>query len=125
MTAVPLPTPKTRKRRRRGRWIVLLLVVAAIGAGGWFKFFRKTDELIAVETAKVARRELTEIVLANGRIQPVTQVTINPEVAGEIIDLPVKEGQVVKKGDLLVKIKPDYYAASRNSAEAGFKSALS
>jgi HlyD family secretion protein len=124
MTAVPLPTPKTRKRRRRVRWIVLLLLVAAIGAGVWFKFFRKTDELIAVETAKVARRDLIEIVLANGRIQPVTQVTINPEVAGEIIDLPVKEGQVVKKGDLLVQIKQDNYRASKNSAEASHMSAL-
>src|SRR5215207_4086276 len=124
MTAVPLPTPKTRKRRRRVRWIVLLLVAAAIGAGVWFKFFRKADELIAVETAKVARRELTEIVLANGRIQPVTQVTINPEVAGEIVELPVKEGQLVKKGDLLVQIKPDNYLASKNSAQASHLSAL-
>ena len=124
MTAVPLSTTKPRKRRRRARWIVILLVLAAIGAGVWWKYFRKTDELIAVETSKVARRDLTEIVLANGRIQPVTQVTINPEVAGEIIDLPVKEGQTVKRGDLLVQIKQDNYQASKNSAEASHMSAL-
>lgn len=124
MTAAPPSTPKPRKRRRRGRWIALFLVVVAIGTGAWFKYFRKTDELITVETAKVARRDLTEIVLANGRIQPVTQVTINPEVAGEIIELPVKEGQAVKKGDLLVQIKPDNYRASKNSAEASHMSAL-
>jgi HlyD family secretion protein len=52
------------------------------------------------------------------------QVVINPEVSGEIIDLPVKEGQCVKKGDLLVRIKPDNYIASRNSAEANYKSSL-
>ena len=44
-----------------------------------------------------------------------TQVVISPEVAGEIIELPVKEGQLVKKGDLLVQIKPDNYAAAKNS----------
>ncbi len=124
MTAVPPSTTKPRKRRRRARWIVLVLVVAALGAGVWWKYFRKTDELIAVETAKVARRDLTETVLAKGRIQPETQVTINPEVAGEIIELPVKEGQIVKKGDLLLQIKPDNYRASKNSAEASHMSAL-
>ena len=51
-------------------------------------------------------------------------MVINPEVSGEIIELPVKEGQDVKKGDLLVKIKPDNYVASRNSAEASYQSAL-
>jgi HlyD family secretion protein len=51
-------------------------------------------------------------------------VVISPEVAGEIIELPVKEGEQVKKGDLLVQIKPDNYRASTNSAEAVFKSAI-
>ena len=77
-----------------------------------------------VETAKVARRDITETVLANGRIQPVVQVTINPEVAGEILELPVKEGQTVKKGDLLVQIRPDNYLAVKNSAEATHLSAI-
>jgi HlyD family secretion protein len=72
----------------------------------------------------VTRRNITEIVVANGKIQPVLQVVINPEVSGEIIELPVKEGQTVKKGDLLVRIKPDNYRASRNSSEANYRSAL-
>ncbi|MEW6304325.1 MAG: efflux RND transporter periplasmic adaptor subunit, partial [Verrucomicrobiota bacterium] len=59
-----------------------------------------------------------------GRIQPVVLVKISPEVSGEIIDLPVKEGQDVKKGDLLLKIKPDFYLANRNSAEANLKAVL-
>ena len=71
---------------------------------------------------KVVRRDITEMVVANGRIQPVVQVVINPEVSGEIIDLPVKEGQPVKKGEILVRIKPDNYIAQRNSAEANYKS---
>src|SRR5262249_20156299 len=71
-----------------------------------------------------ARRNLTEIVVANGKIQPVVHVQISPEVSGEIIELPVKEGQLVKKGDLILKIKPDFYIANRNQAEASYKSSL-
>jgi HlyD family secretion protein len=67
---------------------------------------------------------VTEIVVANGKIQPVVQVGISPEVAGEITALPVKEGDHVKKGDLLVQIKPDNYKATRDSANANYQSAL-
>ena len=124
MTVVPPSNAKARKRRRRNRRIIIALLIAVIGAIVWGKYFRKTEELLAVDTAKVARRDLTETVLASGRVQPVTQVAINPEVAGEIIELPVKEGQSVKKGDLLVHIRPDNYVAVKNSAEATHLSAL-
>jgi HlyD family secretion protein len=111
-------------RKRKSR-LPLILVVLALVAGGitWAIFFRKKEEPIVVQTEKVTHRDLTELVVATGKIQPVVQVVINPEVSGEIVELPVKEGQVVKKGDLLVRIKPDFYEASRNSAEAGLKSA--
>src|SRR5205823_3640023 len=89
-----------------------------------FAYFKKRELPITVQTEKVLRRNLTELVVANGKIQPVVQVVINPEVSGEIIELPVKEGQLVKKGDLLLRIKPDYYIASLNSAEANYKSSL-
>lgn len=124
MTVAPPSTAKARKRRRRNRRIVIAAVLVVIGLIVWGKYFNKTEELLSVDTAKVARRDLTESVLANGRVQPVTQVTINPEVAGEIIELPVKEGQAVKKGDLLVHIRPDNYLALKNSAEATHLSAL-
>ena len=64
------------------------------------------------------------MVVANGKIEPVLQVKISPEVSGEIIELHVKEGQDVKKGDLLFKIKPDNYVAARNSAQANYNSAV-
>src|SRR3954469_2280570 len=86
--------------------------------------FRKREAVLTVQTEKVARRSITELVVANGKVQPVLQVVINPEVSGEIIALPVKEGQFVKKGDLLLKIKPDNYQASRGSAEANYKSSI-
>jgi HlyD family secretion protein len=113
------------KRKSRRRWVavVLLLIVAGLGGAG-FLYFKKRDTLLTVQTEKVARRNITELVVANGRIQPVIQVVINPEVSGEITELPVKEGQRVHKGELLVKIKPDNYIASRNSARASYNSAL-
>ena len=101
----------------------LVLVLAA--GGGWaFRQLRTTDEAVAVQVEKVTRRDLTETVVSNGKIQPVTQVMISPEVAGEIVALPVVEGQAVKKGDLLVQIKPDNYEAGSHSAEASYKFAL-
>ncbi|MEZ0255813.1 MAG: hypothetical protein ACAI37_11090 [Chthoniobacter sp.] len=90
MTVVPPSTAQARKRRRRNQRIVIAVILVVIGLIVWGKYFNKTEELLSVDTAKVARRDLTESVLANGRVQPVTQVTINPEVAGEIIELPVK-----------------------------------
>lgn len=112
---------KSSKRKKFVIFSIIGLVVAGLIAGA---VFRKREVVITVQTEKVSRRNLTEVVVANGRIQPVVQVVISPEVAGEIIQLPVKEGSDVKKGDLLVQIKPDNYLASRNSAEAAYKSAI-
>ena len=78
---------------------------------------------LAVVTEKAQRRNLTEVVTGSGKLQPVVQVKISSEVAGEIIELPVKEGQRVKKGDLLVKVRADLYQAALKSQEASLKSA--
>lgn len=112
---------KTKKRRKL---IVFGLLAFVIGGLGLWVVFGKREVFINVQTGKVTRRDLTEIVVANGRIQPVTQVKISPEVSGEIIELPVKEGQAVKKGNLLVRIKSDPYEAGRNSAMASYNVAL-
>jgi HlyD family secretion protein len=115
-----MPEPKKRKTRKFTIITVVLLIAAGAGTGAYFK---RREKPVLVQTEQVTRRNLTELVTASGRIQPVVQVKISPEVSGEIIELPVKEGQQVKKGDLLVHIKPDFYEASRRSAEAAFRSA--
>ena len=111
------------KSKKTRRYIVIATVIV-LGLV-MPQFCRKGEKAIAVTTEKVTRRDLTELIVANGRIQPVVQVVISPEVAGEIVALPVREGDHVKKGDLLVQIKADTYKASRNSAESSYKSALS
>lgn len=117
-----MSVPPKPKRRSGLRWFLVLLLLGAAGGGGWWWFNKNKVVLITVQTEQVARRNLTEVVVATGKIQPVTLVKISPEVSGEIIDLPVKEGQRVQKGDLLLKIKPDFYIANTNSADASFKS---
>src|SRR5438552_12224561 len=112
---------KSKKRRKTLIFGVIGLVLAGLTTAAIIK---KREVVITVQTEKVERRNLTEIVVANGKIQPVLQVKISPEVSGEIIELPVKEGQVVKKGDLILKIKPDFYTANLNQANASYKSSL-
>ena len=110
------------KRKSRKKFIWLALIICVGGGIGAFFYFRKREVVLTVQTEKAARRNITELVIANGKVQPVVQVVINPEVSGEITELPVKEGQPVKKGDLLVKIKPENYQAALNSAAASYKS---
>lgn len=111
----------SKKRRKILIFSVIGVALIALTAGA---ILRKREVVITVQTEKVARRNLTEIVVANGKIQPVVHAQISPEVSGEIIELPVKEGQLVNKGDLILKIKPDFYVAQRNQAEASYKSSL-
>jgi len=117
-----MANPKSKKRRKILVFSAIGLVLAGLTTAA---IFRKREPVITVQTEKVARRNITETVVANGKIQPVLQVKISPEVSGEIIELPVKEGQSVKKGDLLVKIKPDSYIANVRSAEAQYLSSAS
>lgn len=98
--------------------LVLAVVIAVIVGSG-------KEDIVTVQTELVGRRTITQTVEATGKIQPQTQVKINAEVSGEIIALPVKDGDVVKKGQLLVRIKPDTYTAQRDQANAALSSARS
>lgn len=112
------------KRGKTRKWIILGVIVLALAGLGTWALLRKREPVLTVQTEKVGLRNLTELVVATGKIQPVVKVVINPEVSGEIVELPVRDGQHVRKGDLLVRIKPDPYIASRNSSEAIHRSAL-
>jgi len=99
---------------------VVLIIVLIVGKKkGWFG----ADFQVSVLTQKVESRTITELITANGKIQPKTEVKISPDVSGEIIELKVQEGEDVKTGQLLVIIKPDIYIQALNRAEAGLNSA--
>jgi efflux transporter, RND family, MFP subunit len=87
--------------------VILLIIILIIGKkAGWFG---EENSAINVETQKVIPTTIIQKVSATGKIQPELEIKISSEVSGEIIELPVKEGQMVKKGDLLVRINPDIY----------------
>lgn len=117
-----MPNPKSKSKKWKR--IIILLVVMLVGSGVGYKYFKKKELPVTIQKEKATQRSLTELVEANGKVQPVFQVKISPEVSGEIIELPVKEGQFVKKGDLLVKIKPDNYVASRDQQKASYQFSL-
>jgi HlyD family secretion protein len=100
--------------------VLLLVVIIVFGE----KFGSKGDAL-EVEVESSARRDLVETVSASGKIQPEIEVKIQSEVSGQILELPVKEGDYVLKGQLLVKINPDLYTSALNRAEAAVNGARS
>ena len=125
MTASPLTSinkANPKRSRKKLYWIIgiLLVVVAAVVAVAMNK---KREQPISITTDKAFRKTITQLVTATGKIQPEIEVKISPEVSGEIIEMPVKEGQIVHKGQLLLRIKPDTYRAQVEEQQAALSSA--
>lgn len=99
-----------------GGAIALVIGLVALKKAG---VFGDNANVTEVEIAKVEQRTIVETVSATGKIQPEIEVKISSEVSGEIISLPVKEGQNVKKGDLLVRVNPELYTSGLNRSQAG------
>lgn len=100
-----------------GIGILLVAVILLVVLGG------NKEVIVSVQTEEAVQRTITQVVSATGKINPVEQVIITPEVTGEIVELPVEEGDKVAKGQLLIRIKPDIYMAQKNRAEASLESA--
>lgn len=113
--------PKSKKKL----FILIGLAVLIAGALTAAVINKKREKPLEVTTDKAFRKSVTQLVTATGKIQPEVEVKIAPEVSGEIIDIPVKEGQSVRKGALLLKIKPDSYQAQVESQLAVLNSARS
>lgn len=99
-----------------GVLIIVLLIAKKAG-------FIGNKSLTSVTVEKVKRRDITELVSASGKIQPEVEVKISPDVSGEIVELYIKEGQQVKKGELLCRINPELYESSRDRMEASVNTA--
>ena len=113
--------------KKRTIWILIIFVVVAL----IFGIIAKKKGLIGkpedtkVATEKVTKRTIVEVVSANGKIAPESEVKLSPDVSGEIIELYVKEGDLIKAGQLLAKINPEIYlsnydrtVASLNTSQA-------
>src|SRR5881275_1073073 len=123
--STPAPAPLTAKQRRARRkkqiiygsiGLIVLCIIASI-------IWSKREKPIPVTTEKAIRKTIVQTVSATGKVQPETEVKISPEVAGEIIELPVDDGKQVKRSDLLVRIRPDSYKALVEQQEAAISAA--
>ncbi len=123
----PAPASSTApqpKKKSNLKWFIIGGTVLLLGLGGWAAYAKgHQDTGTPVTTEKAIVKTITQVVTATGKVQPETEVKISPEVAGEITEMPVKEGNHVKKGDLLVKIKPDTYQAQVEQQEANLVAA--
>jgi HlyD family secretion protein len=113
------------KRSRKKLFIWLGLVAAILIAVVAVAASKKREKPILVTTDKAFRTNITEVVTATGKIQPEVEVKIAPEVSGEIVELAVKEGQTVQRGQLLMRIKPDAYRAQVESSAAALSGSRS
>jgi HlyD family secretion protein len=106
-------------KKKKLLWIFIGLVVLVIGLVGLKSAgVIGKDEGLKVATEKVERRNITETVNASGKVYPEIEVKVSPDISGEIVDLEVKEGDSVRKGQVLAKIYADIYSTQRNQAAA-------
>lgn len=112
--------------RKNNRWLwigiiaaVIIISLVVMRKKGWIG----PDESLKVTTEKVARRDIIEIVSASGKVQPEIELKITADVSGEITELYVAEGDLVKKGTLLCRINPEVYASNFDRTEAALNTA--
>ncbi len=106
--------------KKNTKWILLfaaVLIIVLIVYGT-----NNNKDRISVTTETVGKKTIIEAIPANGKIKPVVEVKISPDVSGEIIELNFKEGDSIKRGDLILKIKQDVYISMRDRAEASLNS---
>jgi multidrug efflux system membrane fusion protein len=118
------PEPTKAPKRRRFGWLIILLVAAIIGIGGW-RFFspqgkpekRTTQDVQPVGAAKVATGQINETLTGLGTVTPLATITVQTQINGQLMDVGFQEGQLVHKGDFLAQIDPRPYQAALDLAQ--------
>ena len=119
-----MSTARHQLKKSRLKYSLIGGILLLLGIGGAIVAKRRNaDKATVVTIEKALVKTITQIVSATGKIQPEVEVKISPEVSGEIVALPFKEGAAVKKGDLLLSIRPDNYQAQVEQQEAGLLAA--
>jgi len=104
------------------KWLFIGLIVVAVIIIGLAIKKGQTEKSTRVAVEKAETRTIIETVSANGKIQPAKDIKISPYISGEVIELNVKEGDFVHKGDMLAKIDPQIYVSNFDRAQAALKS---
>jgi HlyD family secretion protein len=114
------------RRKSKTKWYIIsaVLLLGALIAGAVLKK-RGASTGISVTTEKAVTKTIVQVVTATGKVQPEVEVKITPEVFGEITSLPYREGATVKKGVVIVTIKPDFYQAQVDQQVAAVAAARS
>lgn len=106
------------------KWFFIAAAIIIIAAGGFYILSGKTDvKAEPMKTVKAAKGDLRLEAMANGTVNPEIEVIVKSKAGGEIIDFPNNEGDVVKKGQVVVKLDPETEVARTNQAEAALLSA--
>ncbi|ANT64510.1 MULTISPECIES: efflux RND transporter periplasmic adaptor subunit [Prosthecochloris] len=109
---------KLSEKKKRTRYLVVAAIFGALLFTGVILWNAMSTPDTEVSTERVFRKEVVHYVTATGKIEPEIEVNLSPDVSGEIIELPVREGEAVHHGDLLFKIQPDMYIKQVEQAEA-------
>ena len=118
----PAGSPPPKKSNLKWFLLAGIVVLIGLGVGAYFKG-KTAGQTVVVTTEKAITKTIIQIVSATGKVQPEVEVKIAPEVSGEVVKLPFREGAVVKKGDLLLSIKPDVYQAQVEQQQASLVAA--
>ncbi len=117
------PPPALRPKKRRRWWLAAVAALLLVGGGVAVGVARRGEPPVVVTVEPAVIKTITQLVSATGKIQPEVEVKIAPQVGGEIVTLPLRQGAAVKKGDLLLRIKPDNLQFQVAQQEASLASA--
>ncbi len=98
-------------------------IVATLAGGTWLAIYEINKNVVTVQTAPAVRQDVTSLVTASGEVKPLTYTNVLGEGIGKITEIDVKEGDHVKKGDVLLRLESVQPAADVNAQRAGIQAA--